>query len=383
MWSTKLLIPLAAVLLLSCGARTEASQEGGDTLHLKYATLLTIVKYDGYTVAEIRNPWKKDKILHTYVLVPADAELPLLSEGVGGRPEGVGVSVIHIPVQRAAVFTTVHCSLLTTLGRGENIAAVADLKYIKVPYVQEQVRQGRIADCGNGLSPVVESIMDVKPDVILLSPFENSGGYGKLEEIGIPLVECAEYMETSPLARAEWMKFYGMLFGEESRADSLYAVVEENYHALKEQARQAGVGRSVLLDKMVGSVWYVPGGKSTIGQMISDAGGRYPWADDDHSGSIPLPFESVLEKGADAQVWLYRYSSDHQQTARELSTEHHGYRQLQAFADGQVYACNVEHSLFYEETPFRPDWLLSDFIHIMHPGMSDSVPLRYYVKLQK
>ena len=383
MWSTKLLIPLAAVLLLSCGARTEASQEGGDTLHLKYATLLTIVKYDGYTVAEIRNPWKKDKILHTYVLVPADAELPLQSEGVGGRPEGVGVSVIHIPVQRAAVFTTVHCSLLTTLGCGENIAAVADLKYIKVPYVQEQVRQGRIADCGNGLSPVVERIMDVKPDVILLSPFENSGGYGKLEEIGIPLVECAEYMETSPLARAEWMKFYGMLFGEESRADSLYAVVEENYHALKEQARQAGVGRSVLLDKMVGSVWYVPGGKSTIGQMISDAGGRYPWADDDHSGSIPLPFESVLEKGADAQVWLYRYSSDHQQTARELSTEHHGYRQLKAFADGQVYACNVEHSLFYEETPFRPDWLLSDFIHIMHPGMSDSVPLRYYVKLQK
>ena len=383
MWSTKLLIPLAAVLLLSCGARTEASQEGGDTLHLKYATLLTIVKYDGYTVAEIRNPWKKDKILHTYVLVPADAELPLQSEGVGGRPEGVGVSVIHIPVQRAAVFTTVHCSLLTTLGCGENIAAVADLKYIKVPYVQEQVRQGRIADCGNGLSPVVERIMDVKPDVILLSPFENSGGYGKLEEIGIPLVECAEYMETSPLARAEWMKFYGMLFGEESRADSLYAVVEENYHALKEQARQAGVGRSVLLDKMVGSVWYVPGGKSTIGQMISDAGGRYPWADDDHSGSIPLPFESVLEKGADAQVWLYRYSSDHQQTARELATEHHGYRQLKAFADGQVYACNVEHSLFYEETPFRPDWLLSDFIHIMHPGMSDSVPLRYYVKLQK
>jgi len=390
MWSTKLLIPLAALLLLSCGTRTEASQEGGDTLHLKYATLLTIVKYDGYTVAEIRNPWKQDKILHTYVLVPrtspsssdwrgsssaAQAHLP--SEGVGG-----GFSVIQVPVRHAAVFTTVHCSLLTTLGCGDNIAAVADLKYIKVPYIQEQVRQGRIADCGNGLSPDVERIMDVKPDAIFLSPFENSGGYGKLEEIGIPLVECAEYMETSPLGRSEWMKFYGMLFGQESRADSLFAVVEEGYHALKEQARQAGAGRSVLLDKMVGSVWYVPGGKSTIGQMISDARGRYPWADDDHSGSIPLPFETVLEQAGDAQVWLYRYSSDHQQTARELATEHHGYRQLQAFAGGQVYGCNVEQSLFYEETPFRPDWLLSDFIHIMHPGMSDSVPLRYYVKLQ-
>ena len=362
------------MLLSSCGNRTGFSQEDGDTLHLQYSSLLSIVKHDGYTQVDIRNPWKEGMLLHSYILVPRQEELPQ------NLPHG---SIIRTPVARAAVFTTVHCSLLNTLGCSENIVAVADLKYIKIPFIQEQVRKGKIADCGNGLSPVVEKIMDVKPEVIMLSPFENSGGYGKLEEIDIPLVECAEYMENSPLARAEWMKFYGMLFGEKEQADSLFEVVDKNYQQLKVHAKEAGEGRSVLIDKMVGSVWYVPGGKSTIGQMIKDAGGRYAWTGDDHSGSLSLPFETVLEKAGDAEVWLYRYSSDHQQSYQELLSEYRGYRQLQAFADRNVYGCNVEQSLFYEESPFRPDWLLGDFIQILHPAMTFKIPLRYYQKLNE
>ena len=144
------------------------------------------------------------------------------------------------------------------------------------------------------MSPVIEKIIDLHPDAILLSPFENSGGYGKLEDLDIPLVECAEYMEVSPLARAEWMRFYGLLFGKQKKADKLFAEVDKNYNDLKEQAKDAGKGRSVMMDKQVGSVWYVPGGHSTIGQMIKDAGGRYPWEDDEHSGSLPLSFETVL-----------------------------------------------------------------------------------------
>ena len=369
-----LILGLTVVLLSSCGGRMARSQEDGDTLKLKYASLLTIVRHDGYTVAEIHNPWKEGKTLHTYVLVPRGQSVP------AGVPHG---TVIHTPITRAAVFTTVHCSLLTTLGHCDDIVAVADLKYIKIPAIHEAVQAGRVADCGGGLNPVVEKIMDVKPDVILLSPFENSGGYGKLEDISIPLVECAEYMENSPLARAEWMKFYGLLFGEEQQADSLFAVVDSSYQALKAQAAEAGTGRSLLIDKMVGSVWYVPGGRSTIGQMAQDAGGRYPWADDEHSGSLSLPFETVLEKAGEADVWLYRYSSDHETNYRELLSEHRGYDQLKAFVNRQVYACNVEQSLFYEESPFRPDWLLGDFIQIIHPDITNLPPLRYYKEIDK
>lgn len=369
---SNILLTIAVVWLSSCGGQTNRLQEDGDTLHLKYSTLLSIVRYDGYTVADIRNPWNEGKVLHTYILVPRDAEMPK------NLPHG---SIIRTPVKRAAVFTTVHCSLLTSLGHGDNIVAVADLKYIKVPYVQQQAKAGRIADCGNGLNPVVEKIIDVKPEVIMLSPFENSGGYGKLEDIDIPLVECAEYMENSPLARAEWMKFYGMLYGEEQKTDSLFAVVDSSYNKLKDDVRgkMEEVKPSVILDKMVGSVWYVPGGQSTIGQMIHDAGGDYPWADDEHSGSLALPFEAVLEKGGEADVWLYRYSSDHETNGRELLAEHRGYDQLRAWQQHEVYACNVEQTLFYEETPFRPDYLLADFIRILYPH-KDNQPLRYYRK---
>jgi iron complex transport system substrate-binding protein len=281
------------------------------------------------------------------------------------------------------VFTTVHCSLLTTLGLGERIAAVADLKYIKIPYVQQRVREGHIADCGGGMNPTVERIIDVKPDIIMLSPFENSGGYGKLEDIDIPLVECAEYMEPSPLARAEWMKFYGLLFGEYDKADSLFQVVDQHYQTLKTQAAKAGKGCEALIDKMVGSVWYVPGGCSTLGQMVRDANGRYPWAADDHSGSLSLPFEAVLEKGGEADVWFYRYSSDHPTNYRELLSEHRGYDQLKACRQRQVYACNVEQTLFYEETPFRPDYLLSDFILLLHPDLQSDASLRYFTLLDE
>ena len=368
------LFALIAVLLSACGGRQSSPQADGDTLQLKYASLLTIVRHDGYTEAVIRNPWKEGRVLHSYLLVPRGESLP------EGLPHG---SVVRTPVQRAAVFTTVHCSLLTTLGLGERIAAVADLKYIKIPYVQQRVREGHIADCGGGMNPTVERIIDVNPDIIMLSPFENSGGYGKLEDIDIPLVECAEYMEPSPLARAEWMKFYGLLYGEYDKADSLFQVVDQQYQTLKALAAKAGKGREALIDKMVGSVWYVPGGRSTLGQMVRDANGRYPWAADDHSGSLSLPFEAVLEQGGEADVWFYRYSSDHPTNYRELLSEHRGYDQLKACRQRQVYACNVEQTLFYEETPFRPDYLLSDFIRLLHPDLDNLPSLRYFTLLDE
>ena len=370
---------VVVVALASCrgGNNTSLSQADGDTVALKYSSLLTIVEHDGYVVADIKNPWKPGKMLHRYYLVPRTSDIkPQTSDLTDG-------TVIEIPIQRAAVFTTVHCALLTELGLGSHIVGVADSKYIKVPYIPQQIKAGRIVDCGNGLNPIVEKIMDVKPEVIMLSPFENSGGYGKTEEIGIPLIECAEYMETSPLARAEWMRFYGLLFGVADKTDSLFQQVDSAYTALKQQAAKAGRGRSVIVDKVVGSVWYMPGGRSTIGQMLQDAGGDYPWADDDQSGSLALPFETVLERGGEADVWMLRYSSDHPWDYRELLSGHHGYSQLRAFRQKEVYGCNVEQSHFYEETPFHPDRLLNDFLQILHPDIIGLAPLRYYKKLKE
>lgn len=379
-WKLSLLLySCVAVSLLSCGRRTAAEpQTAGDSLFMKYSTLLSIAEYDGYTLATIKNPWKPGKLLHQYALVPRTSDI---RHQTSALPEDA--TVIEVPIQRAAVFTTVHCALLTEFGLGDRIVGVADSKYIKIPYIHEQIAKGRIVDCGNGLNPVVEKIMDVKPDVIMLSPFENSGGYGKTEEIGIPLIECAEYMETSPLGRAEWMRFYGLLFGVGEKADAMFHEVDSCYTALKQQATEAGDGCSVIVDKVVGSVWYMPGGRSTIGQMIQDAGGRYPWANDEQSGSLALPFESVLERGGESDVWMLRYSSDHEWDYRELLSGHQGYGQLRAFREKEVYGCNVEQSKFYEETPFHPNYLLNDFIQILHPDIIGTSSLRYYKKLKE
>ena len=373
-----LIILLSAVLLSSCGGRQTASDDGGDTVRFRYAKLLQLVRHEGYTVATIKHPWRQDAVLHRYVLVPADGVVP------EGSPEG---TVIRTPLRRSVVFTTVHCSLLSMLHREGSVAGVADLKYIKAPYVQAGVSTGRIVDCGDGMSPVIEKIIDLRPDALLLSPFENSGGYGQLEEIDIPIVECAEYMEPSPLGRAEWMRFYGLLYGCEHEADSLFALVDSSYNKLKSDVRSlmSDVQRSsssVLVDKVTGSVWYVPGGRSTIGQMLADAGAQYPWASDDRSGSIALPFETVLERGSDCDVWILRYSGRQPLTRQQLLSEHRGYNQFRAFREGRVYGCNVEQSLFYEESPFRPDLLLSDFIKILHPDIPNLPPLRYYHKLE-
>lgn len=382
-----LLFILLAVLLSSCGGRQTASADGGDTVPFRYAQLLQLVRHDGYTVATIRHPWRQDAVLHRYVLVPAAAPVP------EGFPEG---TVIRTPLRRSVVFTTVHCSLLSMLHREASVAGVADLKYIKAPYVQEGVSAGRIVDCGDGMSPVIEKIIDLHPDALLLSPFENSGGYGQLEEIDIPIVECAEYMEPSPLGRAEWVRFYGLLYGCEHEADSLFALVDSSYHALRHtvtpESRNPVMSESrhpdtapktsVLVDKVTGSVWYVPGGRSTIGQMLSDAGARYPWASDDRSGSIALPFETVLERAGDCDVWLLRYSGQQPLTRQQLLSEHRGYNQFRSFREGRVYGCNVEQSMFYEDSPFRPDLLLSDFIKILHPDIPDLPALRYYHKVE-
>ena len=364
------------LLLTACrGGQSPRVQTGGDTLHFQHATLLSVVRHDGYTEVKVKNPWKPGAILHQYILVPSDSSLSTIHYSL---PEG---TIVRTPLRRSMVFTTVHCAMLLSLDCQESIAGVADLKYIKIPWIHEQVALGHIADVGEGMSPVVEKIIDSRPDAILLSPFENSGGYGRLEEIDIPLIECAEYMEPTPLARAEWLRFYGLLYGCEQRADSLFHIVDDNYNTLRTFAHRHPATKTALVDKVTGSVWYVPGGRSTIGQMIADANGRYPWATDEHSGSVSLPFEAVLERGGEADVWLFRYSGDHDITYQELAREHHGYSQFRAFRQQQAYGCDVERCNFYEETPFRPDWLLGDLIRILHPELPGLPPLRYYKPL--
>jgi iron complex transport system substrate-binding protein len=348
----------------------------GDTIRLKYAQKLTIVKHKEYTEVKLSDPWNIGKTLHTYLLVAADAQLP------GQMPQG---TVIRTPVRRAVISTSVHCGLVDQLGQRDAVKGVCDVQYIHLPFVEQGCKDGSIADCGSALAPAVEKVLDLQPDAIFLSPFQNSGGYGRVSELNIPVIETADYMETSPLGRAEWMRFYGMLFGKEQQADSLFAEVDKEYGRLKAEGgmkKDEGGRKTVLMDKLTGSVWYVPGGKSTIGQMISDAGIGYAWSEDESSGSLSLPFEAVLEKTMDADIWMFRYSAPHDITSKELLSEKAGYSQFRAFREGNIYGCNNSLNTFYEDTPFHPERLLRDFICIAHPEKNLGEP-KYFIKVKK
>lgn len=380
--SVIVLVIVFVVALLSLSgcrkSRLSTSDAVGDTIPLRYAQNLTMVRFADGILVELKDPWHEGRILHRYWLTE-DSNRKRSSLHTSLSSLLSPLSTVTFPLQRSVVFNTAHASLIGMLNATDRIAGVADLKYMLLPDVQRRVQQGEIVDCGNSMSPDIEQIVSLHADAILLSPFENSGGYGRLEKLGIPIIECADYMETSPLGRAEWMRFYGLLFGCSQQADSLFSAVEHAYCALRDSV-STSAPLKILTERLTGSTWYVPGGKSTVGRLIADAGATYAWADDDHSGSLALSFETVLSKSGNADVWLMNTSSSQPFTYESLAAEHHGYTQFKAFRDRNIYFINTLQVPYFEEVSFRPDLLLRDYITMLHPNPQHP-PLRYFQKM--
>ncbi len=369
------LLIVAVLFLSSCGGRggTASAPAEGDTVQFRYARNIQMVRHADCTVVTLANPWKPGATLHTYLLVPHGQNVP------AGMPKG---TKIEVPLRNAVVYTTVHTALLQELGAVDRIGGICDLKYINVPEIVEGCRRGTVADLGDGMNPDIEKMMDLHPDALLLSPFENSGGYGRVEKLDIPIVEAADYMESSPLGRSEWMLFYGALFGCEACADSLFATIEKDYLQLKALARRAGERPVVLSDFMNGGTWYVPGGRSTTGQLYADANSRYVFADDSHSGSVPFPFETVLDRGSEAEIWLIRYNQRTNMTYDQMERDFSGYRGFKAFQQHRIYGCNTLYKPYYELANFHPNLILRDMIKIFHPSLLPGYQLRFFEKLE-
>ena len=408
-----LLWALLALAITSCqGGKTAAGDgDGGDTVKMKYAQLLTIVKHGGecgehngeyaeyngeYAEVTIANPWKEGTLLHRYILVPKGEEgnktvaRLAMQRSAGAR---CVTDTVRTPVENSAVFTSPHCQLLYELGCGQAIRGVCDLDYINIPDVKKRAASAgnhgsssSIVDCGSSMAPDIERIISLKPEAILISPFENSGGYGKLDKLHIPLIEVADYMETSPLGRAEWMKFYGMLFEKSdakdnkgvtaaniddissSKADSLFAKIETEYLNLKAAAKKLPAGLSVLTERKTGSVWYVPGGQSTIGILLKDANARYIFSEDQHHGSLAMSPEQILAKAKNIDVWAFKYFGGEPLSRSQLLQEYAGYKSLAAFGSSRIYQVDTSREPYFEITSFHPEVLLREFILLSHPA---------------
>ena len=394
----------AALLMAACqGGKTAAADaEAGDTLEMKYAKLLTIVKHgDGeessdaaegidyqYAEAIIANPWKAGTMLHRYILIPkgkeGDKTVAMLARrrSTGAR---CTTDTVRTPLESNLVFTAPHCQLLTELGCQNAITGVCDKDYINIPDIKSRAQADAkvahpIMDCGSSMQPDIERIIALHPEALLISPFENSGGYGKLDKLRIPVIETADYMETSPLGRAEWIKLYGLLLGS-SQADSLFSAIEKEYLQLKAEAAKLPLGLSILTERKTGNVWYVPGGKSTMGILLRDAHARYIFADDTHSGSLSMSPEQIIAKGNQVDVWAFKYFGGNALTKQDLLAEYQGYQALKAFQTGTVYETDTSCEPYFELTSFHPEILLREFIILSHPEAGDKFgKLRFYKK---
>ena len=394
----------AALLMAACqGGKTAAADaEAGDTLKMKYAKLLTIVKHgDGeessdaaegidyqYAEAIIANPWKAGTMLHRYILIPkgeeGDKTVAMLAKrrSTGAR---CTTDTVRTPLESNLVFTAPHCQLLTELGCQNAITGVCDKDYINIPDIKSRAQADAkvahpIMDCGSSMQPDIERIIALHPEALLISPFENSGGYGKLDKLRIPVIETADYMETSPLGRAEWIKLYGLLLGS-SKADSLFSAIEKEYLQLKAEAAKLPLGLSILTERKTGNVWYVPGGKSTMGILLRDAHARYIFADDTHSGSLSMSPEQIIAKGNQVDVWAFKYFGGNALTKQDLLAEYQGYQALKAFQTGTVYETDTSCEPYFELTSFHPEILLREFIVLSHPEAGDKFgKLRFYKK---
>lgn len=387
-----------AITLTACqdGKTAAGMEEGGDTLQMKYAQLLTIVSHDeqGYTEVKVHNPWKEGTELHRYILVPkgkeGDATMAKLAgqahgEGKAAATLGVKTDTVRTPLESNLVFTAPHCQLLTELGCQNAITGVCDKDYINIPDIKSRAQADAkvahpIMDCGSSMQPDIERIIALHPEALLISPFENNGGYGKLDKLRIPIIETADYMETSPLGRAEWIKLYGLLLSS-SKADSLFSAIEKEYLQLKAEAAKLPLGLSILTERKTGNVWYVPGGKSTMGILLRDAHAKYIFADDQHSGSLSMSPEQIIAKGNQIDAWALKYFGGNALTKNELLAEYQGYQALKAFQTGTVYETNTSREPYFELTSFHPEILLREFIILSHPEAGDKFgKLRFYKK---
>ena len=367
----KFLSFLPIVLLLLClgcggqGRQRQADAPEGENLMTRAKLLHLSERGDGTFDVEIANPWDSTRPLQRLRLVP---------EGVNAEPVE-GVTTLQIPLRRSLVYSGVHTALITELGADSAIGGICDRAYITQPTLQQRLAEGTLTDCGNSSAPTTERIMALSPDAILLSPYENATDHSTLARLGTVVVECADYMEPTPLGRAEWMRFYGLLYGRRAEADSLWEATREAYDRLSTIARGSSERPRVLLDRLYQGVWYLPGRASLWDVYLTDAGAENPVARLGEAAVLNLSAEQVIANAADADFWLIRYNQNTPLTREQLAAEHPVYSRIKAFGDGKVYGVNTSVTPIYEETPFHPQLLLAELVGLFHPSQVSQVSL--------
>ncbi|MFC1641229.1 ABC transporter substrate-binding protein [Myxococcota bacterium] len=307
----------------------------------------------------------------------------------GHRPVPVeqGALLVETPVRRVIALGTGHAAAFARLGVPSVLVGVAGVRLLNTPELVAQVRRGELAEVSDGTPSMskkldLEQIRTLAPDLILTSFLGNDGS--KLQEAGFKVAESSEWLEETPLGRAEWLKFVAAFLDRETEAERLFWGIEQRYEAQVARVQKVKRRPTVLCGLDQRGTWLVPGGRSYVADFIQAAGGDYLWKTDLNTGSQPLKMESVLEGARDAEVWLLHRSFV--RSRREILQLDPRYTLFGAFHSGRIYHNDARISPeggndYWETGVTNPDLVLADLIAILHPELAPNHQFIWYRQL--
>jgi iron complex transport system substrate-binding protein len=335
------------------------------------------IQYQGRNkLVEVKYPFQGATSGYKYLLVPHGDSIPV-------HPPDV--RVITIPLKSIVCTSTTHIPLLEYLDESDKLIGFPTTDYISSKKVRERIDNGLVQELGVDKGINLERLASLKPDMVMgYTMSSDYGQFKKMEELNIPVVINAEYLEKHPLGRAEWIKFTAVFFNKEKEADSVFRAIEKSYTDVKSLTEQVPNKPTVLSGIVYGDTWFLPGGQNYASRILSDAGCSYLWQENTSNGYLELSFESVYEKAHDADLWI---GVGNFSTLREIEASDHRYAQFKPFRSRSVYTYDARKgakggSEFLELGYLRPDLILKDLVKIAHPDFLKEYELYFHRRLE-
>lgn len=337
----------------------------------------TIEYFNNYKVITVLNPWRNADVQFRYVLVQCGTPPPT---------DTGDALVIEVPVNSIVAMSTTQLPHLSELGLLDKLVGVDSFLYINNPDVRKKIEASELVEIGSGGQVNVEQALDLQPDLIMTYGVGNPeyDTHPKLLEANLKVVLNGEYMETSPLGRAEWIKFTAAFFNREARATDVYDTIARRYREMAAKVRNVATRPTVFTGAPFQDTWSMPGSRSYIAQLLADAGADYLWADDTSTGSQPLSFEEVFERARNADFWLNPGSW---QSLSEIEAADERFTRFAAFQNGNVFNNNKRLNEnggndYWETGVTNPHLILADLIKILHPELLPDHELYFYQQLK-
>jgi iron complex transport system substrate-binding protein len=353
----------------------------GEVLKLKYAQGFSATTYDTHTVLEIKNPWPNANETYKYILGPLKMEAPKV---LSGQYDFHNID-IETPVQNIVVTSTTHIPALELLGVEETLVGFPGSDYISSESIRERIDKGQVRELGKNEGINTEVLLELQPDLVVGFGVDGTNKtFNTIKKAGIPVIYNGDWVETSVLAKAEWIKFFGILYNKQAEADSIFNRIEADYLEAKTLAKSVTKQPTVLCGAMHKDVWYLPSGTSAEAQFLKDANVNYLWQDTEAKGSLSLSFETVFEKGRHADLWL---SPSYYTNLEALENGSHHYTKFDAFQNKTVFSFSNTTGatggvLYYELGTARPDLVLKDIIKICHPDLLENYQPYFFKALE-